>query len=103
MKDEAFENSVIYHHGQGWSIRRLAREFRCGRSRILRILRENEQRRTQGVNPLVTPRVYPSKLDPYKEHIHDLLQKFGKSPRKGSMKWYLRRDIPERSARLRCM
>jgi transposase len=78
MKDEAFENSVIYHHGQGWSIRRLAREFHCGRNRILRILRENEQRRTQGVSPLVAPRVYPRKLDSYKEHIHDLLQKYKK-------------------------
>jgi transposase len=76
MKDEAFENSVIYNHGQGWSIRRLAREYRCGRNRILRILRENEQRRNQGVSPLMAPRVYPSKLDPYKEHIHDLLQKY---------------------------
>lgn len=77
MKDEAFENSVIYHHGQGWSIRRLGREYHCGRNRILRILREHEQRRTQGVNTLVAPQVYPSKLDPYKEHIQDLLRKFG--------------------------
>ena len=77
MKDEAFENSVIYHHGQGWSIRRLGREYHCGRNRILRILRENEHRRTMGVNHLKEPRVYPSKLDPYKEHIQDLLQKFG--------------------------
>jgi transposase len=77
MKDEAFENSVIYHHGQGWSIRRLGREYHCGRNRILRILRENERRRTMGVNPLKEPRVYPSKLDPHKEHIQDLLQKFG--------------------------
>ena len=77
MKDEAFENSVIYHHGQGWSIRRLGREYHCGRNRILRILRENEHRRTMGMNPLKEPKVYPSKLDPYKEHIQDLLQKFG--------------------------
>jgi len=77
MKDEAFENSVIYHHGQGWSIRRLGREYHCGRNRILRILRENEHRRAMGMNPVKEPRVYPSKLDPYKEHIQDLLQKFG--------------------------
>ena len=77
MKDEAFENSVIYQRGQGWSIRRLGREYHCGRNRILRILRENEHRRTMGVNHLKEPRVYPSKLDPYKEHIQDLLQKFG--------------------------
>jgi transposase len=77
MKDEAFENSVIYHHGQGWSIRRLGREYHCGRNRILRILRENEHRRAMGMNPVKEPGVYPSKLDPYKEQIQDLLQKFG--------------------------
>jgi len=76
MKDEAFENSVIYHRNQGWSIRRLGREYHCGRNRILRILRENERRRSEGVNPLKEPRVYPSKLDPYKEYIHDVLQQF---------------------------
>ena len=76
MKDEAFENCVIYNHGQGWSIRRLAREYCCGRNRIVRILREHEQRRTHGVSTLEPPRVYPSKLDPYKEHIQDLLQKY---------------------------
>ncbi len=77
MKDEAFENSVIYHRGQGWSIRRLGREYHCGRNRILRILSENEHRRTTGVNHLKEPKVYPCKLDPYKEDIQDLLQKFG--------------------------
>src|SRR5271157_1598296 len=76
MKDEAFENSVIYHRGQGWSIRRLGREYHCGRNRVLRILRENEHQRTMGMNRLKEPRVYPSKLDPYKEHIQDLLQQF---------------------------
>lgn len=77
MKDEAFENSVIYNHNQGWSIRRLGREYHCGRKRILRILSENELRRTGGMNTPKSPRVYPCKLDPYKEHIQDLLQKFG--------------------------
>ena len=76
MKDEAFENSLIYQFNQGWSIRRLAREYHCGRNRILRILRENERRRSEGVNSPKSPRVYRSKLDPYKEDIHDALQKF---------------------------
>lgn len=76
MKDEAFENSVIYNHSQGWSIRRLAREYHCGRNRISRILRENEQQRAHGVNTPADPRTYPSKLDPYKEYIHDLLDRF---------------------------
>lgn len=78
MKDELFENSVIYHYGQGWSVRQLAREYRCGRNRILRIVRENEQRRAHGVKVPVPPKVYPSKLDPYKEYIQELLQKFDK-------------------------
>jgi transposase len=77
MKDEAFENSVIYHRLQGWSIRRLGREYHCGRERVIRILAENERRRAEGVNPLKPPKVYPSKLDPFKEHIQELLQKFG--------------------------
>lgn len=76
MKDEAFENSVIYQYNQGWSIRRLAREYHCGRERVMRILMENEHRRSMGVNPVKEPRVYPSKLDPYKEHIQEALQKF---------------------------
>jgi transposase len=76
MKDEAFENSVIYQYNQGWSIRRLAREYHCGRNRIIRILGENERRRSQGVKLPESPRAYPSKLDPYKEHIQDVLQQF---------------------------
>jgi len=76
MKDEAFENSLIYQFNQGWSIRRLSREYHCGRNRILRILHENERRRSEGINQLKSPRVYRSKLDPYKEDIHDALQKF---------------------------
>jgi transposase len=42
----------------------------------MRILMENEHRRSMGVNPVKEPRVYPSKLDPYKEHIQEALQKF---------------------------
>ena len=76
MKDEAFENSVIYQYNQGWSIRRLAREYHCGRNRVIRILRENERRRSTGTNPPEPRRVYPSKPDPYKEYIQDALQKF---------------------------
>lgn len=78
MKDELFENSVIYHHGRGYSIRRLAREYNCGRSRINRILSENEQRRSQGNCTLTPSKVRPSKLDPYKEYIQELLQEFEK-------------------------
>lgn len=76
MKDEAFENSVIYHSRQGWSIRRLAREYHCGRKRIQRILLENERQRSEGANLPKPTRVYPSKLDPYKEYIQDVLRQF---------------------------
>jgi transposase len=78
MKDEAFENSVIYQYNQGWSVRRLAREYHCGRNRILRVIRENEHRRAMGTDPVKEPRACPSKLDPYKGDIQDLLKKFGK-------------------------
>jgi len=76
MKDEAFENSVIYHRLQGWSIRRLGREYHCGRERVIRILAENERRRSEGIHPPKPPRVYPTKLDPYKEQIQEALLKF---------------------------
>ncbi|MCK9205036.1 MAG: IS21 family transposase [Bacteroidales bacterium] len=76
MKDEAFENSVIFQRGQGWSVRRLAREYHCGRKRIIRVLAENERQRMEGTNPPKPRKVYPSKLDPYKEHIQETLQKF---------------------------
>jgi len=38
-----------------------AREYHCGRHRVMRILRENERRRSTGMNPPEPRRVYPSK------------------------------------------
>ena len=94
MKDESFENIVIYNRLQGWSIRRLGREYHCGRERIIRILAEHERRRSEGMNPVKEPRVYPSKLDPYKEYIQETLQKFKKITAQRIFEQILERGYP---------
>jgi len=76
MKDELFENSIIYQYLQGKSIRQLAREYHCSRKRVQRIIQQYEHQRREG-NPLIkAPRTYPSKLDPYKSYIQELLVEF---------------------------
>jgi transposase len=78
VKDENIENTVITLHLQkGWSIRRISRELHISRKRIRRILVSNSVLRdtTPGVEiPLKKKR--PSKLDPYKEFIKELLDKY---------------------------
>ena len=76
MKDEAMENSLIYLYNQGWSIRRLSVEYHIGRRRISRILKEHEHQRREGVSILVKPQERKSKLDPYMDDIHQLLEDF---------------------------
>jgi transposase len=78
MKDENIENTVITLHLQkGWSIRRISRELHISRKRIRRILVSNSVLRDttpQSEIPLKKKR--PSKLDPYKEFIEELLDKY---------------------------
>ena len=77
MKDETTENSVITLHGMGWSIHRISRELNISRKRIRRLLVSNSVLRDttpQGEIPLKKKR--PSKLDPYKEFIAELLDKY---------------------------
>jgi len=80
MKDESIENTVITLHLQkGWSIRRISRDLHLSRKRIRRILVSNSVLRdtTPKVEiPLKKKR--PSKLDPYKEFITGLLEKYSK-------------------------
>lgn len=76
MKDEAMENSLIYQYNQGWSIRRLSAEYHISRRRISRILKEHEHQRREGVSILVKPQERKSKLDPHRDDIHQLLEKF---------------------------
>jgi len=79
MKDEALENSLIYQYNNGWSIRRLSREYRVSFRRISRILKENAQRRSHGGVLENKPKERASKLDPYKDYIHELLGEFKKA------------------------
>ena len=77
MKDENLENTVVTLHGQGWSIRRISREMGMSRKRIQRILVSKSVLRDttpeQGISSKIKR---PSKLDPYKEYIAELLEKY---------------------------
>ena len=77
MKNESIENTVITLHGQGWSIRRLHREIKISRKRIRRILGSNSDLRdTTHYNEIKPKNRRPSKLDPYKDFIIELLEKY---------------------------
>jgi len=77
MKDESLENTVITLHGQGWSMRRLSKELGISRERVHRLLAANSASRTTTQSEHVKPKKnYPSKLDPYKEFIGELLEKY---------------------------
>jgi len=77
MKDEDKENKVITLHGLGWPIRRISRELKISRKRVDRLLASNSS--VRDATPKEVIRVKnrrPSKLDPYKEFIIELLEKY---------------------------
>jgi len=77
MKDESLENTVITLHGQGWSIRRLSTELGISRERVRRLLAANSVLRTTTQSERVKQKNRrASKLDPYKEFIGELLEKY---------------------------
>jgi len=77
MKDENLENTVITLHGKGWSIRRISRELNISRERVDRILVSNSVlRATTPEQGIKLKKQRPSKLDPYKEFISELLDKY---------------------------
>ena len=78
MKDEQLENLIVtLYHGQGWSIRRLSREFCVSRKRIRRILVSKRVLRDTTLRDRIgTKKPRPSKLDPYKNYIGELLEKY---------------------------
>ena len=78
MKDEPLENTVITLHLQkGWSIRRISRELHISRKRVRRILVSNSVLRdTSPEAEIPLKKKCPSKLDPYKEFITGLLDKY---------------------------
>jgi transposase len=77
MKDESLENTIITLHGQGWSIRRISSELFISRRRIRRLLVSNSLLRDTTSGDKITPqKKRTSKLDPYKEFIAELLDKY---------------------------
>jgi transposase len=77
MKDENLENSVITLHAKGWPIRRISHEMGISRGRVRRWLVSNSVLRdTTPKDEITLKKKRQSKLDPYKEFIAELLDKY---------------------------
>jgi transposase len=77
MKNEPLENTIITLHGKGWSIRRISGELFISRGRIRRMLVSNSVLRDTTAGEVIIPKKKrQSKLDPYKEFIAELLDKY---------------------------
>ena len=76
MKDEQLENNIISLHTRGWSIRRLAVEFKISRGRIRRIMESNTRKRGGDKSHQEKHVKRYSKLDPYKDQIHEILDTY---------------------------
>jgi transposase len=77
MKDESLENSVITLHAKGWPIRKISREMGISRGRVRRWLVSNSVLRdTTPGDKITRKKKRQSKLDPYKEFISELLEKY---------------------------
>lgn len=68
----------LFHH-QRWPVRRISRELKISRNRVRRILASNgKSRDTSAATPVPQKKEQTSKLDPYKEIIAALIQKYPK-------------------------
>lgn len=77
MKDESLENSVITLHAKGWPIRRISQELGISRGRVRRWLVSNSVLRdTTPGDEITLKNKRQSKLDPYRELIAQLLEKY---------------------------
>lgn len=77
MKDENLENSVITLHAKGWPIRKISKEMGISRGRVRRWLVSNSVLRDTTCGDEITlKKKRQSKLDPYKEFITELLDKY---------------------------
>ena len=80
MKNQSLDNSIVCLHTLGWSVRRLAREFKISRERVDRILKYNlEARQRENDNKPMGEKT-ASKLDNYKEYIGEILEKYKDDP-----------------------
>ncbi len=77
MKDENLENSVITLHAKGWPIRKISKDLGISRGRVRRWLVSNSVLRdTTPGDEISLKKKRKSKLDPYKEFIAELLDKY---------------------------
>jgi transposase len=77
MKDENLENSVITLHAKGWPIRKISKDLGISRGRVRRWLVSNSVLRdTTPGDEISLKKKRKSKLDPYKEFIAELLEKY---------------------------
>ena len=77
MKDENLENSVITLHAKGWPIRKISKDLGISRGRVRRWLVSNSVlRETTPGDEISLKKKRKSKLDPYKEFIAELLEKY---------------------------
>ena len=76
---EELEHHLVALHGDGWSIRGLARHFSIGRNTVRKILRKYNNQRESGHDILCKTKktvVRPSKLDLFAGQIKEILEDF---------------------------
>ena len=77
MQDLELENCVLTMYHRGWSQRSLAERFSISRGRVIRIIKRNQKDRA--TEKLVQPKPRKprvSKLDPFKDQVHHLLETY---------------------------
>ncbi len=79
---EELEHLLVTMHGEGWSIRGMARHFSIGRNTVRRVLRKYADRREHGHDIIRVKQkkviVRASKLDPFEDQIKALFKDFPK-------------------------
>lgn len=78
MSREAFEQSLIIMHNEGWSIRSLCRHFGTSRNAVRRILRTHEKQRDEGHDILAKRLKRASKLDAFGPEMKRILEHYPK-------------------------
>jgi transposase len=77
MQDIELENCVITMYNRGCSMRSLSARFSISRGRVKRIIQKNQKgRETENISQAQEKKARGSKLDPYKEQVHGLLESY---------------------------